>query len=83
MTKIIKIGIRHIYCCQEDFFEIYYVFEENIDAQMEHLLINTNNYIDIMSDNSFYYLLKNNIKYEKSNENNFNCCDYKLYSQDC
>lgn len=85
MTKIIKIGIRHNYCCKEDFFEIYYIFEKNIDDRMKHLLMEyTNNYdLDIMLDNPFYDLLKNNIKYEEGNENDYNCCDYKLYSQDC
>lgn len=39
----------------------------------------TNNYdLDIIPDDQCYDLLKNNIKYEEVNENDYNCCDYKF-----
>ena len=38
---------------------------------------------DIMIDNPFYDLLKNNLKHEEGNKNKYENCEFKLYSQDC
>ena len=78
------IGVRHNYCCEEDYFEIYYVSSNIITNELEILLLDhTNNMIDIMEMNPFYDLLRMSDKQEQCNKNTYDKCDYKLYSQDC
>jgi hypothetical protein len=83
--NIIKIGICHNYCCKKNWYEIYYILKNNVSNELEILLFEyTNNKeLDIMMDNPFYDLLKNNLKYEEGNENKYENCKFKLYSQDC
>ena len=80
-----KIGICHNYCCKKNWYEIYYILKNNVSNELEILLFEyTNNKeLDIMMDNPFYDLLKNNLKFEEGNENKYENCKFKLYSQDC
>lgn len=84
-NDLIKIGICHNYCCKENFYEIYYISKNNISNELEILLFDytDNEELDIMIENPFSDLLKNNVKYEKGNKNKYENCEYKLYSQDC
>jgi hypothetical protein len=84
-NNIIKIGICHNYCCKKNWYEIYYILTNNVSNELEILLFEyTNNKeSDIMIDNPFYDLLKNNLKYKEGNKNEYENCKFKLYSQDC
>ena len=50
-----------------------------LNGSRGELMEYTNNYdLDIIPDDPCYNLLKNNIKYEEGNKNDYNCCDYKF-----
>ena len=86
-NNIIKIGVLHNYCCKDNYYQIYHIMENTITNELKILLEKYDNVrddtTDLMIDNVFYDLFKNNIFEIGGDINMYNLCDYKLYSQDC
>lgn len=80
---MITIGLLLEYCCQDNQYYIYKIYDRLSDDLLNKLKYYTGSQDDIYKSNILNEIPYNLLNYEICDNDTYNSCDYKLYGLVC